>query len=790
MRMKSVKRIVSMFLVALLLVGMLPMNFAYAEDNAHRDQTVVAEETSEKTTEDSVDQHGDTENESGKSDEESKQSEESEKTEVTTESSNVVNEKGQAPNGTAVADLKDESEEKVSEFSERTEITTDIISDNLDKKLEKEVTETNKELEEDLGITSDETEVIAQTADETAEDTNASVASKSVNSAEEPKTLADDVTLYNGYDKNDLATTYHSLYVNYTLADKSKVKKGMTITDMWNDCSDAFIGSYPVFVPIYTLKDNSDYFVAFIDPAQVNKAGKAIYADFTDYDVADPTCYNDIIQYDVDEGIVYIPKSFYYNEKGEEIVYGLEAQVLVQYDSKKDTKSKFTVEIQNDQKDVELEGSTKYNDDGVCYYAKNTKSGESLDITTTIPVATAKTADSIDISNIEVYLNDSGIPMEYDGENEFYNQETGELTFAASPVNLYSVFVNVTAPNKAVKALAAKSNLDYAASMNTYPFMSVVGDLQEDDVVKYSGKFHYISSDEFNDNYAPIRDMQVRTAPYCYFSFDPSRGDGTNFEGQAKIYEWIRDGGHSLSDYFEQIDGFTAVNPADYTAPDKKYGTLGAHYLDMYNFLISQPSALETVTRVGYDGTLIDMTGEAGGGWTLDSEAGNRATWYTHSANGYEVTGRNSFFALHCVHNVTPITNPIDGKDNYGTYMGYVDCEVPMRILYVNKEAGYAVIGAVVPMSHTQTGAGIYKVAYTTNKSKLSIKKTSTENSSIGVSGAEYTVYTDSACTNVAKTSDGSNAVIKTTQTGSNVLEMNPGTYYVKETATPPRIIS
>ena len=57
-----------------------------------------------------------------------------------------------------------------------------------------------------------------------------------------------------------------------------------------------------------------------------------------------------------------------------------------------------------------------------------------------------------------------------------------------------------------------------------------------------------------------------------------------------------------------------------------------------------------------------------------------------------------------------------------------------------------------------------------------------TANSLYSLAGAEYQLYTDSACTKKAKTADGSNAVLTTDENGdSEVLEMEPGTYYAKE---------
>ena len=55
-------------------------------------------------------------------------------------------------------------------------------------------------------------------------------------------------------------------------------------------------------------------------------------------------------------------------------------------------------------------------------------------------------------------------------------------------------------------------------------------------------------------------------------------------------------------------------------------------------------------------------------------------------------------------------------------------------------------------------------------------------NSQYSLSGAQYQLYTDSACTKKASTADGSNAILTTDNNGdSGVLEMAAGTYYAKE---------
>lgn len=55
-------------------------------------------------------------------------------------------------------------------------------------------------------------------------------------------------------------------------------------------------------------------------------------------------------------------------------------------------------------------------------------------------------------------------------------------------------------------------------------------------------------------------------------------------------------------------------------------------------------------------------------------------------------------------------------------------------------------------------------------------------NSQYSLAGAQYQLYTDSACTTPARDSNGANAVLTTNESGgSNTLTMTPGIYYAKE---------
>lgn len=73
----------------------------------------------------------------------------------------------------------------------------------------------------------------------------------------------------------------------------------------------------------------------------------------------------------------------------------------------------------------------------------------------------------------------------------------------------------------------------------------------------------------------------------------------------------------------------------------------------------------------------------------------------------------------------------------------------------------------------------------TSNGSGEQVKTSTTDNNKI-IAGATYGVYTTKDCTTLAKTSDTNvDAKFTTTSTGSNIVNLEAGTYYVKEITAP-----
>lgn len=86
----------------------------------------------------------------------------------------------------------------------------------------------------------------------------------------------------------------------------------------------------------------------------------------------------------------------------------------------------------------------------------------------------------------------------------------------------------------------------------------------------------------------------------------------------------------------------------------------------------------------------------------------------------------------------------------------------------------------------------IFGAFYKTEYGKAAVKKTSSiplissGNANYSLAGAQYTLYTDAACSTPAKTSSGDSAVITVRADGSSdAVEVETGQYYMKETKAP-----
>lgn len=123
-------------------------------------------------------------------------------------------------------------------------------------------------------------------------------------------------------------------------------------------------------------------------------------------------------------------------------------------------------------------------------------------------------------------------------------------------------------------------------------------------------------------------------------------------------------------------------------------------------------------------------------------------------------------------------------KDPQWICVGGDTAKIRLSVLHVNTEKNYVIIGLNTQEVNTQSGFGIYKLAFE-SKGALQIKKSSANttitngNNCYSLKGAEFGVYSDSACTKKVMT-------LTTKADGTtDAKEIDAGKYYVKETKAP-----
>lgn len=481
----------------------------------------------------------------------------------------------------------------------------------------------------------------------------------------------DDITPAADYDENGLAPTYHYITLNYSLVEKSAVWTGMTINDIWEKVPDAFVASYLTTLSVYTQEGNEDYFVAMANPAALNGLGNAIYADFTDGNTEDPAIYNDRITFDAETGLIYIPKSFYFNESGEEVLRQLEAQLLVPYSFVDDTTS------------ISVTSSSEI--EGVTALTGKAETA-ALDVTITVPVVDQKDADQISIEDLYVTVNNDFLPFDLTNGGGFYDQKTGELTLAAAGNTVYAVDVKIKedAAKEAQASAAEKEvliasvgdlsgiiardlpfygDINYAtdaASMKTLPGVNVTANgVVRGQTYTYTGAYEYVNNynSANTDNASKII---TNTARYCYYYI--SGGSATAVDGS----------------------NMGGVN-ADGTVTIKNLSSGSTALLNT-----AKPDS--TFNRIAELPKNTSLTSSDGAG-TLDWECN-----ITGNPSGY-----SNHVALHCVASATSSTGIASGTGN-----------LTIRVLYykaaTSATIGYMVFSVTSPTAYTQAGCAVYKI--------------------------------------------------------------------------------
>ena len=483
-----------------------------------------------------------------------------------------------------------------------------------------------------------------------------------------------------------------------TVADGTKLTGEQTIDALWADVSDegmlgvgeALINETVVYVPLYSVSDDGDYFVGRVG-ADVSGA------KVTDYQAAhnngEAQMVDDIV-YDAETGLVYVPKSYQTtNEDGSTNVMATRIQLLYTTDGNpSDANVDFDVVVNN----KGVDGSIAKTGDAdssvrtvgtVIKLAKNDEALEDI------------TVDSID--SVEI----NGLEYTHDMNAWSYNEETGELNVIVSPIGITDLKVNMS---------------ETFGKSATRFFSSMMGRSS----AQSRGAQSWIQGT-----------IEFSTSPYVGYNIIVNSSNDYDLGGTSGyIYPMVENAGISAGDYEEII-------------VRKALGELGVNVSDLS---------------------------------TTHMSIARTANIPAQTVNGVKIPAMK--VNLMCCHASKPVIGGDSGTPNYSGKP--VNGKANIRVHAV--QGNELVIGIVVPTRGSQSGGGFFRITWRELGGYLSLTKMSAKpewtngNSGYDLTGAEYGVYTDYACTNKVATLKVQN------NTGvTNETFLQAGDYYVKETKAP-----
>lgn len=240
-------------------------------------------------------------------------------------------------------------------------------------------------------------------------------------------------TVEKSYDENGLRETAFEVKVMYTTVDSDYLESS-SITEMWNENYEAFIANYNIIQHLYEVKGYDDCYVAFVNFSALNGTeGEIVDADFTRGTNRNPVSMDDNIVLDKENGVIYVPKSWYFAGDGTELGLDLSAQIMVAVDVHSDDLTddngnflaNISVTVENESKADTVLRDGQYSMIAYDYVI--------------LPLFEAGKYADLSSDDIEVYINGSSEPV--DVEDLAYNTETGELTVNHTAITISEVRV-------------------------------------------------------------------------------------------------------------------------------------------------------------------------------------------------------------------------------------------------------------------------------------------------------------------------------------------------------------
>ena len=529
--------------------------------------------------------------------------------------------------------------------------------------------------------------------------------------------------------KMDIDTS-KTVYTKYLYAIPSAISENDTITSVLID-KDPKDTIYTQTMEPSTVYTDGDAYYIQADTPFVNGLAKKSYP--YDYDVARGNDYGQQLtegfSYDKKTHILKIDKDVFKTVAKEaktdnnpkEDFSDLQVQFLVPADVENDVKVKTTV--------VDKTGSI----DSVV--------GDSISLrpfmTTRFQLASEKTASNIIPKNVKVYVNGSDVPLE--SEYGAYDPETGEMALSYMGANLKSLEI-VVSKSKG-RAAGVGLGTETVGSINVLAYLAE----GTKDVFSVGSSIDIVG--KFGNN-----------------------------------------------GYVQTIDGPLELYNKSRTTAGGYFTSLGWNDGDGGECAVTE-SALAVPQSITMNGSTVDFT-------MRDINGNSYGQWVN---GGYHLTdvsdpvAFNGAIQAFC-HHIKTAVGTIDGNNRYA--LRYPTCT--LRVLDASTINGYrhVVFGFETNLhqfggSTPQTVGNVFELAFKVqSKGKLSIMKKSANpaitdnNPCYELKGAEYGVYKTEADAKADKNKVNTLTIGKYDDTEknknwSNEIELEAGTYYVKETKAP-----
>lgn len=546
-------------------------------------------------------------------------------------------------------------------------------------------------------------------------------------------TESEDADKYGTFDvdlsKMDIDTS-KTVYTKYLYAIPSAVSENDTITSALID-KDPKDTIYTQTMEPSTVYTDGDAYYIQADTPFVNGLAKKSYP--YDYDVARGNDYGQQLtegfSYDKKTHILKIDKDVFKTVAKEaktdnnpkEDFSDLQVQFLVPADVENDVKVKTTV--------VDKTGSI----DSVV--------GDSISLrpfmTTRFQLASEKTASNIIPKNVKVYVNGSDVPLE--SEYGAYDPETGEMALSYMGANLKSLEI-VISKSKG-RAVGVGLGTAKVGSINVLAYLAE----GTKDVFSVGSSIDVVG--KFGNN------SYVQT-----------------IDGPLELYNKSRT---TAGGYFNTVD-WNDGDGGECTYTDSA---------------LAVPQSI-TMNGQTVDFTMRDINGNSYGQWV---NGGNGLTDISDPA------AFNGAIQAFC-HHIKQAVGTINENSRYD--LRYPTCT--LRVLDASTINGYrhVVFGFETNLHHfggstPQTVGTVFELAFKVqSKGKLCIKKTSANpaitdnNPCYSLQGAEYGVYKTEADAKANKNKVNTLTIGKYDSSEkykdwSNEIELDAGTYYLKETKNP-----